>query len=162
MEKYNYLVKPRIPIRNVIPGENILREKVLSLDLDQVKACLRHGPVYRKFSTNQTIQVTLDNCERLHNREYVSKIDANSTFIPKKEEIKVLEEPVVEEASTEEKSDENGGGSVEEVVEETAEDVTEEVTESPEESVEETEEVVERQKNNNNYNGKNKKKKYSK
>lgn len=114
MEKYLYTVNPRMPIRNVIPGQLITREANLSLDLDQVKACLKFGPVYRKFANaNQVIQVTLENCERLHQRDYIQKIDAKSTFIPPKMEeipklVEVVETPVksatveVEEPAVEE------------------------------------------------------------
>lgn len=84
MKAYLYTVNPRIPIRNVVPRLLITREANVILTLEQVKECLKHGPVYRKFD-NTSIQVTLDNCERLHQRDYEEYIDADSTFIPKEE-----------------------------------------------------------------------------
>lgn len=138
MEKYLYTVNPRMPIRNVIPGQLITREANLSLDLDQVKACLKFGPVYRKFANaNQVIQVTLENCERLHQRDYIQKIDAKSTFIPPKMEeipkpVEVVETPV-ESATVE----------VEEPVVEESTPVEENVQPVDEVQVESTEEVEE-------------------
>ena len=163
MEKYLYTVNPRMPIRNVIPGQLITRESNLSLDLEQVKACLKFGPVYRKFANaNQTIQVTLENCERLHQRDYVQIIEPKSTFIPPQmKEIPPVEipvekpQPVVEETKEE--------PVVEEAVQE--ENVSEEepTTEEVSEDETEVEDVVEEDTpstnnhHHNNYNGKQKK-----
>ena len=171
MEKYNYLVKPRIPIRNVIPGQIITREKIVSLELEQVKSCLRHGPVFRKFNSGESVQVTLNNCERLHAREYTSEIEVKPTFIKSVEENRtsdkeesiveeVVEKPVeesVKEEITEEQSTEENKENSEEVVEKQVEEsVEEEITE--EQSVDEENKEAQKKQYNNNYN-KNKKKK---
>lgn len=175
MDKYNYLVKPRIPIRNVIPGQIITREKIVSLELEQVKSCLRHGPVFRKFNSGESVQVTLNNCERLHAREYTSEIEVKPTFIKSVEENrtsdkeesiveevveKQVEESVEEEITTEEQSvDEENKDNTDEAVEKPIEEsVKEEITTEEQSTDEENKEVQKKQQYNNNYN-KNKKKK---
>lgn len=167
MEKFLYIVKPRIPIRNLVKGKLIFREATLMLSLDEVKMCLKHGPVYRKFANDPktAIQVTLNNCERLHQRDYVTELNVASTFIPKEdpEEVKpVAEEPVDDvvvettEAAVEE--------AVDEAVVETTEaaEVTEEAAEVAEEAVDEVvaeESSVDNTQKQQNNHSKNKKRK---
>lgn len=145
-----YTVNPRIPIRNLIPGKLINRETNLKLDLDQVKVCLKHGPVYRKFSVGESIRVTLDNCERLHQSEYVSEIDADSKFIPTEENVEKPAEEKKEfvEPKVEELSEQQIEEKIEEIAEENHTDVVEgdasvETLESAEEVLEQADEAIE-------------------
>lgn len=175
MEKFLYIVKPRIPIRNLVKGKLIFKETSLMLNLDEVRMCLKHGPVYRKFANDSktAIQVTLNNCERLHQRDYVTELNVASTFIPKEESTKPVEpikEEVVETAKEDvvEVVEEAPAETTEEVVEVHTEAANEEVaTETTEETVEAADAEVENktenqeqvQKNNNHNNTKNKKRK---
>ena len=107
-EKFKYQVNPRIAIKGLTP-KPILRATDIELTKDEVKECLKHGPVYRKFDGSHVVRVTLNDVDRLHQKNFISEEDwANTkpvTIIPgkiitpkeeKKEEVKV-EEVKVEE-----------------------------------------------------------------
>lgn len=64
MEKYTYMVNPRIPLK--ICNMEIRRSKNLELTKDEVKFALKHGPVYRKFDARTLERVTLQNIDSLH------------------------------------------------------------------------------------------------
>ena len=64
MNKYIYMVNPRIPLK--LCGETIRRSKNLELNKEEVKFALKHGPVYRKFDARTMERVTLQNIDKLH------------------------------------------------------------------------------------------------
>ena len=64
MDKYLYMVNPRIPLR--LCGEVIRKAKNLELDKEEVKYALKHGPVYRKFDAQTMERVTLQNLDEMH------------------------------------------------------------------------------------------------
>ena len=64
MNKYLYMVNPRIPLK--LCGETIRRSKNLELNKEEVKFALKHGPVYRKFDARTMERVTLQNIDKLH------------------------------------------------------------------------------------------------
>ena len=64
MDKYLYMVNPRIPLH--LCGEVIRRAKNLELDKEEVKYALKHGPVYRKFDAQTMERVTLLNLDEMH------------------------------------------------------------------------------------------------
>jgi len=141
MEKFLYMVSPRIPIREL----NIRRETNIELDQEQVVMCLKHGPVYRKFlNQGKDVQVTLDNLDRLHNAVYMEEkeyLEKKSTAV---EEVSV-EEPEAEtpvEAPVEEVPEEHTEVEAEAVTEETPATVEPEVEGSEEEVAEETVETA--------------------
>lgn len=117
--KFKYEVHPRIPIRNLIPQKAITRPTQLDLSKDEVKLCLKHGPVIRLFDRTTQVKVTLYNLDEVHVAKYnapaskgnidpAKKTDVYETIvIPKAEEkAPVVEEapatPVVEEPKAEE------------------------------------------------------------
>lgn len=128
--KFKYEVHPRIPIRTLIPQQAIIRPTQLDLTKEEVKLCLKHGPVYRIFDRATQVQATLYNLDELHVEKYnAPKANGDvlptkkttvceSIVIPKKEEAPapVVEEPapvaepvipeVVEEAPVEEQATE--------------------------------------------------------
>lgn len=127
--KYNYIVRPSIPIRGVF-GRTIHKETLMELEKEEVKTCLKHGPVYRKFDIFNTVKVTLLNLDRLHNEKFIPEDEWNKktpVVETVKAEVTKVEEPTVEET----------------VIEPVVEDVVEPIKETTEvESVEETKETV--------------------
>lgn len=162
--KYRYEIHPRIPMRNVL-DKAIIKPTTVELTLDQVKECLKYGPVYRRFNADHIEKVTLFNIDALHAEKYDSSAIKNEVAKeePKKPSIKFKEEPkpIVEE-KVDEKVEEPASvieDKVEEVKEEASveESAPEEVKEVPteekvDEKVEETvseapvEEAVEEEK----------------
>lgn len=177
MEKYTYMVNPRIPLK--ICNMEIRRSKNLELTKDEVKFALKHGPVYRKFDARTLERVTLQNIDSLHvevkgvvKTSVVENINVEDAIAPLQttEEISAPEvvdltkgeeitpdillpedktEETVETTETEEKTvDEEVNN--DEVKDDTTEDV--ETVETTEEVEEEKVEVKqERQFTNNNY-----------
>ena len=106
--KFKYEVHPRIPIRTLIPQQAIFRPTQLDLTKEEVKLCLKHGPVYRVFDRSTQVQATLYNLDELHVEKYNAPKDngaidpakkttvCETIVVPKKEEAPapVVEEPV--------------------------------------------------------------------
>lgn len=73
-ERYMYTVVPRSPIRNLIKGKAIIKATNLQLSKDEVKACLKHGAVYRKFyCESNSERVTPSNLDRLHRKDHITE-----------------------------------------------------------------------------------------
>ena len=112
-EKFTYEVRPRIPVRNLIPGKMINRPTVVQLNKDGVKEALRHGPVFRRFDAVHIERVTLGNLDEMHRASFESKpvivpveeipAPVAAPAMPEPEEIKkeVVEEAPIEEAPAE-------------------------------------------------------------
>lgn len=80
MEKYLYLVSPRIPIKGVASEAIIRREKNIELTKEEVKTCLKHGPVFRNFMNEGIkVQVNLGNVDRLHNPMFIEEKNFTNT-----------------------------------------------------------------------------------
>lgn len=105
MDKYLYMVNPRIPLH--LCGEVIRRAKNLELDKEEVKYALKHGPVYRKFDAQTMERVTLLNLDEMHVEKkgmVVEEVKVEDAVTPiqeypvKDEVVKVSEEetPVVD------------------------------------------------------------------
>ena len=73
MDKYLYMVNPRIPLR--LCGEVIRRSKNIELDKEEVKFALKHGPVYRKFDAQTMERVTLQNLDEVHVEKKGMKVE---------------------------------------------------------------------------------------
>ena len=73
MDKYLYMVNPRIPLR--LCGEVIRRSKNVELDKEEVKYALKHGPVYRKFDAQTMERVTLQNLDEVHVEKKGMKVE---------------------------------------------------------------------------------------
>ena len=73
MDKYLYMVNPRIPLR--LCGEVIRRSKNIELDKEEVKYALKHGPVYRKFDAQTMERVTLQNLDEVHVEKKGMKVE---------------------------------------------------------------------------------------
>ena len=73
MNKYLYMVNPRIPLR--LCGEVIRRSKNIELDKEEVKFALKHGPVYRKFDAQTMERVTLQNLDEVHVEKKGMKVE---------------------------------------------------------------------------------------
>ena len=73
MDKYLYMVNPRIPLR--LCGEVIRRSKNVELDKEEVKYALKHGPVYRKFDVQTMERVTLQNLDEVHVEKKGMKVE---------------------------------------------------------------------------------------
>lgn len=173
MEKYKYMVTPRIPIRNLIPGKLINRESILNLNIDQVKVCLQHGIVRRRFDNdpNNMIQVTLSNIEQLHRPTYTETVEETPTVKEEVKPVKVYETPIIEEVDktlVEEVVDNTvetvTDTQVEEIKDEVAEDNKEDVVEESVEEVknEKTEEATKNNQPQQQYHNNNKKYQYTK
>ena len=129
-EKFTYEVRPRIPVRNLIPGKMINRPTVVQLDKDGVKEALRHGPVFRRFDAVHIERVTLGNLDEMHRASFeykpvivpVEEIPAPvaAPAMPEPEEIKkeAVEEAPIEEAPADKVVEETVGEIAEEAVEE--------------------------------------------
>lgn len=109
--KFRYEIHPRIPMRNVL-DRAIIKPTTVELTLDQVKECLKYGPVYRRFNADHIEKVTLFTINALHQEKFDAEAIAagNKPTAEKKEEpkkviIKFREEPkpapVVEEKKEE-------------------------------------------------------------
>lgn len=147
--KYKYQVFPKIPIRRLAGHSAIIRPTVIDLERDEVVVCLRYGNVFRMFSQDNQVKVTISNIDELHVPEnrYGKKVapvvdpinnpniisNANTASVEKKaeeiakreEKVSKPEEPVVvpdvvEEPKAEEKPVEEAP--VEEKVEEKKEE----------------------------------------
>ena len=81
--KFKYEVHPRIPIRTLIPQQAIIRPTQLDLTKEEVKLCLKHGPVYRIFDRATQVQATLYNLDELHVEKYNAP-KANGDVLPTK------------------------------------------------------------------------------
>lgn len=178
MNKYLYMVNPRIPLR--LCGEVIRRSKNIELDKEEVKFALKHGPVYRKFDAQNMERVTLQNLDDVHVEKKGMKVEvkvedavAPLQELPAQEEVVNVSEgetPVVDtiehdKTATEKLAEEVAEDKVNETVseevvsEEVAEDIVEETVSDEVVSEEATEETVEeavnteeqRQPNTNNY-----------
>lgn len=76
MSKFRYTVTPVGVIKLKSLGNVGIRSpKTLDLTLDEVKTCLKKAKVYRRFNGTLIKKVTLSNCERLHNEEYIPEED---------------------------------------------------------------------------------------
>ena len=152
--KYRYEIHPRIPIRKLF-NKVIAKDTTMELTIEEVRECLKFGPVYRRFDAANVIRVTVDNIEDLH-REFFKKpavpvapkpVEAAPAVEEKKVEEAVA--PVVEETPVvEEKVEESAPVEETAVVEDHVDEKTEEapvVTEEPvaEPVVEEQAEVTE-------------------
>lgn len=157
MDRYLYMVNPRIPLK--ICNETVRRSKNLELTKDEVKHALKHGPVYRKFDAKTMDRVTLQNIDSLHVKtkgEVENTVVENITVeeavtpivdLPVEETVTITKEEVIKpdviiyeetEATTEEVVEKE----LEAQVEEDTETVSEETTaEEVEEKVEEVEQV---------------------
>ena len=72
MEKFRYSITPVGIIKLESMGNIGIRSpRTLELTLDEVKTCLKKARVYRRFNGTLMKKVTLSNCERLHNAEYI-------------------------------------------------------------------------------------------
>ena len=160
MNKYLYMVNPRIPLR--LCGEVIRRSKNVELDKEEVKFALKHGPVYRKFDAQTMERVTLQNLDEVHVEKKGTKVEvkvedavAPLQELPAQEEVVNVSEgetPVVDTI-------EHDKTATEKLVEEVAEDTVNETVSEEVVSEEATEETVEeavnteeqRQPNTNNY-----------
>ena len=149
MEKYSYMVNPRIPLK--LRNMEIRRSKNLDLTKDEVKFALKHGPVYRKFDARTLERVTLQNIDNLHvavkGDKVVAPVIQNKVVEevkPQPVEEKVPEvETMVEDTKVVEEVVSEPVVEAEEVVTETVETAVEEITEEVvSDSVVETEEVV--------------------
>ena len=161
MNKYLYMVNPRIPLR--LCGEVIRRSKNIELDKEEVKFALKHGPVYRKFDAQTMERVTLQNLDEVHVEKKGMKVEvkvedavAPLQELPAQEEVVNVSEgetPVVDtikehdKTTTEKLTEEVAEDAVNETVSE--EVVSEEATEKTVEEAVNTEE--QRQPNTNNY-----------
>ena len=85
--KYTYEVRPKVPMRNFIPGKMINRPTVLQLDKDEVKNAIKFGPVYRRFDTTHVERVTLANLDELHRPSYINVAPNNIIKVEEKEEV---------------------------------------------------------------------------
>ena len=65
-EKFTYEVRPQIPIRNVFFGKVLVRPTVIDLNKEEVRECLKFGPVYRRFDGLHTERVNINNIDELH------------------------------------------------------------------------------------------------
>ena len=130
--KFKYIVRPSIPIRGVF-DRTIHKETLMELEKEEVKICLKHGPVFRRFDLSNSVKVTLLNLDRLHNEKFIPENEWNKTPVV---EAVVTPEVTAEEPTVDETA-------IETVVEkeEVVEPVVEETTE-PEEVVEETSEAT--------------------
>lgn len=99
--KYTYEVRPKIPMRNFIPGKMINRPTVLQLDMDEVKNALKFGPVYRRFDTVHVERVTLINLEELHRPSYINVAPNNIIKVEEKVETKAVVDPIIVEVKKE-------------------------------------------------------------
>lgn len=64
-ERYLYEVRPRRPVN--IPGQRAtMTRRTLQLTKDEVKEYMKNGPVYRKSTKGEIIQVTGGTLEKLH------------------------------------------------------------------------------------------------
>ena len=153
--KFTYEIRPRIPVRNLIPGKMINRPTVVQLDKEGVKEALRHGPVFRRFDAVHTERVTIANLDEMHRATFESKsiivpaeeipVPVAAPAMPEPEEIKEEVEEVVKETveeSTEEEVVEEDSEEVETETEEVVEEVIEEATEEVKDAVEEAPETV--------------------
>lgn len=85
MSKFRYTVTPVGVIKLESLGNVGIRSpKTLELTLDEVKVCLKKAKVYRRFNGSLIKKVTLSNCERLHNEEYISEEDYKDFVIKNK------------------------------------------------------------------------------
>lgn len=85
MSKFRYTVTPVGVIKLESLGNVGIRSpKTLDLTLDEVKVCLKKAKVYRRFNGSLIKKVTLSNCERLHNEEYISEEDYKDFVIKNK------------------------------------------------------------------------------
>ena len=128
--KFRYEIHPRIPMRNVL-DKAIIKPTTVELTLDQVKECLKYGPVYRRFNADHIEKVTLFTIDALHQEKFDPEAVANSKVAkeppaPKKVTIKFKEEPKPQPI-TEEKKEESASAVEESKAEEpTVEEVKEE------------------------------------
>ena len=167
MDKYLYMVNPRIPLH--LCGEVIRRAKNLELDKEEVKYALKHGPVYRKFDAQTMERVTLLNLDEMHVEKkgmVVKEVKVEDAVTPiqeypvKDEVVKVSEgetpvvdtikektsaiEQVAEELFSEMKDDtteeqQSVSDHIESISEEVKDEVEEESVETEVEAVEEVE-----------------------
>ena len=175
MDKYLYMVNPRIPLH--LCGEVIRKAKNLELDKEEVKYALKHGPVYRKFDAQTMERVTLLNLDEMHVEKkgmVVKEVKVEDAVTPiqeyhvKDEVVKVSEgeTPVVDTikektSAVEQVAEEQQSVSdhIESISEEVKVEVEEESVETEVEGVEEVEtstveqvtEEDQKQPQNNNY-----------
>ena len=71
-KKYLYSVRPRRVIRSLPELGAIRTAKSLYLSKEEVAKCLKDATVYRRFSADQSIQVTVSDVDRLHNDVFYS------------------------------------------------------------------------------------------
>lgn len=128
--KFKYIVRPSIPIRGVF-GRTIHKETLMELEKEEVKTCLKHGPVFRRFDLSNSVKVTLLNLDRLHNEKFIPENEWNT------------ETPVVETVTPEVTSEEKEEPAVVETVDAPVEELKEEVVETVEETTSEPETVEE-------------------
>ena len=121
--KFRYEIHPRIPMRNVL-DKAIIKPTTVELTIEQVKECLKYGPVYRRFNADHIEKVTLATLDKLHTAKFGAVVPEKKEE-PKVEEVKeeapVVDEKVEEPAPVEEKVEETpvAEEKVEEVVVET-------------------------------------------
>lgn len=92
MDKFKYQVDPKIPIKGLPAHPQIIRRALdLFLNKDDVKFCLKYGPVYRKFDGSNIVKVTLFNLDRLHREELIEEEDFGTLAAPVIEKEVVIE-----------------------------------------------------------------------
>lgn len=92
METYTYQVIPRKPIRGLVNGKIITRPQSFLLTKDDVKFCLKHGSVYRRFPSGECIKVYPDSIDRLHRATHMSEAEYKKMITTKEQAI--IEKPV--------------------------------------------------------------------
>ena len=108
--RFLYSVNPKKPIKGILEnGRPINSSKSLSLTIDQVRACMACGSVYRWFANEDKLErVTSLNIERLHNEKLMTEEEfeafkmndvAGNTGSVVTTEAPVVEEPKVEEVA---------------------------------------------------------------
>lgn len=84
MDKYKYSIIPVSVVKIESLGKvGIRTPKTLDLTLDEVKSCLKKARVFRRFSQSHIEKVTVSNCERLHNAEFIPE-DKYKDFLANK------------------------------------------------------------------------------
>jgi len=73
--RFLYSVYPKKPIKGILENGRVINSgKSLNLTIDQVKACMQCGTVYRWFANENRIErVTSANMERLHNEKFMTE-----------------------------------------------------------------------------------------
>lgn len=64
--KYDYVVKPKVPVRGLPAEKTFNKPSNVSFEKEDVLTYLRFGNVYRKFSIDDLVKVQRDNIDKLH------------------------------------------------------------------------------------------------